>query len=104
MRITRIARPDALYGASVSARTSETIEESIINPIDPDEVVDANLVRAKNTGKYSRMPGNYEYGRKFKKGVREANRANLSMGRQVGKSKTHCEFQNLLYLEKRLTN
>lgn len=34
MRIAKIARPGALYGAAVSAQTFETIDDTIVNPID----------------------------------------------------------------------
>ena len=47
MRIARISRPRALYGASVDGRTSETIGgESVVNPIDCAEVFDVHLARA----------------------------------------------------------
>ena len=46
MRIDRIARPDALCDASVSAQTSEASDASIINRLDFDEVGDVNITKA----------------------------------------------------------
>ena len=38
MRIDRIARPDALCDASMSAQTSGEVDQVIINPIDFGEI------------------------------------------------------------------
>ena len=46
MRAARIARPDALYGASNSAQTLEGEERVIINPIDSDEIADVGISNA----------------------------------------------------------
>ena len=84
MRISRIARPGALRAASASARTFATIGESIINPIDFDEVPDVNTARVIGLESYSHMPGLWDFDRNFKK---EAGRVNSPMevkGRQVG--------------------
>ena len=45
MRVSRIARPYALYDSSVSAQPFETIGETI-SPIDFAEIVDVNLKQA----------------------------------------------------------
>ena len=88
-RVAGIARPVALYGASVSAQNCEAIVKSIINPIDFGEIADANLAGAANAGNYPRMPGFEEYGRKYRKWRREESRANLTKEiKKVGKSKT----------------
>ena len=42
MRIARIARPDAMYDASVAAQTFETIGEAIIYPNGFAVIVDVN--------------------------------------------------------------
>ena len=76
MRIASIARPGALYGASVSAQTSEAIG----NPSDFEEISDANMASAASAVDYPHMSGCGGYGRKFKKRRREANRANLLKG------------------------
>ena len=47
MWIARIARPGALYGASVASRTYGDVDRSLENPIDFEEVVDANVANAK---------------------------------------------------------
>ena len=57
MRIARISRPGALYGASVSSQTSETIDETIVNPFDPEEVPDVHISNVLGTESYSHMPG-----------------------------------------------
>ena len=44
MRIARIARPGALCDASASAQTFGTIGESIVNPMDFEEVADVDIV------------------------------------------------------------
>ena len=84
MWISTISRPGALYGASASAQTFETIEESTINPSGFEEIIDVTLARAIGEENYSHMPGFEEFGRKSKK---DANRANLMKkikGRRVG--------------------
>ena len=48
MRAARIVRPDALYDASIPARTFEAAGQAILNPIDLDEVIDVNI--ANSTG------------------------------------------------------
>ena len=78
MRIARIARPGALYGALASAQTFETIEETTIHPIDFESISDVNMARATSAWNYPHMPGFEEYGRKFKNGQRDASRVNLS--------------------------
>ena len=104
MRISRIARPDALYGASESAHTFDAIYESIVNPRDFCDVADVNLERAAIAVNYSHMPGFEVYGRESKNGRREANRLNLPKGRKkVGISKTHFKVRNLAYLQKAIT-
>ena len=57
MRIARGSGPGALYGASAPAETFETIEESIINQSDIEEISDANSARAAEVERYSHMPG-----------------------------------------------
>ena len=68
MWIAKIASPDALYGATASARTFETIDWPIVNPIDFDGIVDVGAARVTGAGNYPHVPGFEEYGRKFKMG------------------------------------
>ena len=56
MRSARIERPESLYDSSSSAKTFETIGESIINPIDFEEVADVNLTKELEAHSYSRLP------------------------------------------------
>ena len=59
-----------------------------------------NTARATSAWNYAHMPGFEEYGRKSKKGHREANRVNLLKKiNEAGKSKTHCQVRNLVYLQ-----
>ena len=74
MRISTIERPGALYGALVLSQTFETVGESIVMPIDSEEIGDMNSERDIGAGNYSHMPGVEEFGRKF---ANDANRANL---------------------------
>ena len=53
----RIAIPGALYDASVSAQTCETIDVEVINPIDFEEVGAVNVTKALEARPYSHMPG-----------------------------------------------
>ena len=55
MRIGRMARRDALYDVSVSARTFGKIEETVISPRDFTEIVDANLDKATGRIKHGRI-------------------------------------------------
>ena len=57
MRIARIAWPGALYGASAPSQTFETIDETIVNPIDSEKVADVNVARLIDVGSYSHIPG-----------------------------------------------
>ena len=57
IRVTRIAVPDSLYGASASEQTSESIEGSVVNPIYFGEIADVDLTSAKNAKNYPHMPG-----------------------------------------------
>ena len=68
MWIATIARPGALYGASASSQTFETIGGSIVNPSDSEEIVDVDFAMADDAENYSRMHGLGGVGRKFKKG------------------------------------
>ena len=77
MRIARISRPGAFYGASVSAKTFEAIGESIVNPIDLEEIFDVNMGNSMRAEKYSHIRGFVEFAQKFKKNKIDANRANL---------------------------
>ena len=70
MRIARIARPVALYGATVSSKTFETID----GEIDFDEVADVSIPNVIDTESYSHMPRLEDSDRKFPK---DANRVNL---------------------------
>ena len=60
-RIARISRPDALYGATASAQTSERIDEAIMNPIDFAEIVDVNLTKSAGNMKRYRVQGFGEF-------------------------------------------
>ena len=51
--IGRIARPDSLYDASLSAQTFEEAEQAILNPNDSEEIDDVNLENA--TGDIKRV-------------------------------------------------
>ena len=73
-RNSRIARTGALYGASVSGRTFETIGETTINPIDLEEVVDVNVSKVLGANSYPRVPRFEGTGRNFPK---SANLVNL---------------------------
>ena len=66
--VARIARPVALYGASASAQTAETIDETIVNPIDFEEVGDVNVARLIDMGPYSHMPGFDDFSMDIKRG------------------------------------
>ena len=57
MRIARIARPGALYYSLVSGQTSKETDETIINPIDCEEVVGANLAAILDTHSHHHKPG-----------------------------------------------
>ena len=76
MRISRIARPGALYDASVSAQTfgCAAIAESVVNPIDSEDGGDENVAKVIEANSYSHMPGFEDPDRKFPK---EANPVNL---------------------------
>ena len=57
-RIGRISRPGKLNGESASAQTFEAINETIISPIDFDDVVEADLTELRGTpspSSYSRL-------------------------------------------------
>ena len=56
-RIARIAMPDALYDASVSARTFAAQEQVILNPIAIGDVVDANIPKSTENLKYAQARG-----------------------------------------------
>ena len=66
-RIARIARPGALYDASVSVPICDTIGESIINPIDFEEAPDVTVSKAIGANSYSHMPGSEDFNRNFQK-------------------------------------
>ena len=68
MRFDRIARPVALYGAPVSARTSATIAEAIVNPIDFEEVPDGDMDKVLGAESYSHMHGFGGPDRHFRRG------------------------------------
>ena len=61
MRIARIAMADALFGASVSARTFEAVGKVVLNPIDRGEVIDANIAKAVGGIKFHRVKGNVAF-------------------------------------------
>ena len=84
MLIARIAMPDALYGASVSAKTFESINESITNPIDFNDVVDVYLTKAIGGISHSHIPCFDAYSRNFSKSVK---RSHFLGGKEVDKSK-----------------
>ena len=67
MRIARIDRPDALYDAGLSAKTFETIDESILNRSDFDEIAAVySTVESENiTHKHIQRHG--EFMLKFRK-------------------------------------
>ena len=48
----RIARPDALYGASVSAQTVDGNGQLILNPADFEEIVGVNLAKSTDDIKH----------------------------------------------------
>ena len=68
MWISRISRPGPLYDASASVQTSETIDETIVNPIDSGEVFDVNVASMIDMGYYSHIPGFRGCDRDFKRG------------------------------------
>ena len=61
MRIARIARTEALYDASVAARTFEAAEETILNPIDFEEIVDLDLAISAGDIQHSHIRGFGEF-------------------------------------------
>ena len=65
MRISRIANPCALYGASVSAQTFDSMDDAIINPIDFDAIAESHLEKAMATITHPHIPGFDEFSRKF---------------------------------------
>ena len=83
-RIARIARPCALRDASVSARTFESINETIINLIDFNDVVVANLTKECGNVAHSHIPCSGEFSRELSKNV---NRSNLLTGVRRSKSR-----------------
>ena len=102
MRIARIARPGALYDASVSSQTFETIGEMAINPIDFDEAADVNVAKLIGSNYYSNITGFWDINRKS---PNNANRVNfLKRNKYVDKAKTH--FRRVIYsiYKKRLRN
>ena len=55
MRIARIARPGALYGASDAARTFEGVNRSLENQSVSDEVVGTNVNSEKENLKFGHV-------------------------------------------------
>ena len=87
MRIARIARPGALYDASVTAQTFETIDVTIISPTDFEGIVDVNSTTVIGANSYARIPG---FGGFRRNSSKSANRVNLMKKRKkVDKSKNH---------------
>ena len=82
--ICRTARPGALRDASVSARTFESINETIINLIDFNDVVVANLTKECGNVAHSHIPCSGEFSRELSKNV---NRSNLLTGVRRSKSR-----------------
>ena len=74
MRIARIARPEALYGASVLAQTFEAADEAILNPIDFDGIADLDLAKATGGIKNNHIRRCDEFMGKYSMG---SNRVNL---------------------------
>ena len=74
MLVARIARPVALYGASVSAQTSETADETIVRPIDFEEFAYVYVAKLICANSYAHMPRFGGFNRKFPS---DANRVNL---------------------------
>ena len=98
MRISRIAGPGALYDADVSASTPETIPDTIINPIDFEEIADVDVAKAIGANPHSHIPGFEEF---IRNSPKVANMLNvLEKIKKVGKSQTHVKVRNLLYLQK----
>ena len=56
IRISRIARPGALYDAAASAQTFEAIGETSLNLRDFAEAPDVNIASAVDMESYSRIP------------------------------------------------
>ena len=77
MRVARIGRHGALYYASASAQTFETVDGTKINPIHCDEIVDANLTRSIGNIKRKRIQC-YDGSRRKSPG--SVNRANSTNG------------------------
>ena len=74
MRIARISGKDALYGASVSARTSEASAPAILNPIYFDDV-DVNLANETMDLKFPHAKGYNEF---VAKSLKVANMVNFA--------------------------
>ena len=72
IRIARIARPDALYGASVSAQAFGSVGESVINPNDFDAISVVNLTKDIRNITHNRIPCFDEFMMKFTNSVNRA--------------------------------
>ena len=55
MRIARIYRPDALYGASISAHIVEASGQVVVNPIDFEEAVGVNISHSDGDIKFAHI-------------------------------------------------
>ena len=57
MRISRIARPGALYEASVASRNFEDVSRALSNPSVSEEVGGADVTNFEENLKRGRIPG-----------------------------------------------
>ena len=93
MWVARIERPGALYDASFPSQTSETAGETIINPIDFEEVADVDVSKLIGADSYAHMPGFGGINRKPPKGLESCKFTEENI--KIDKSKTHFKANNL---------
>ena len=74
IRISRIPIPDALYCASVAAQTFETVNETITNPIDCDDIVYVNVAKVIEAYTHDHIPGFEEFIRSLQQSANRVNR------------------------------
>ena len=97
MRIARIAMPGALCGESASAQNSGTFGETVINPIDFEEITDVNIDKVLGADSYSHMPG---FAGSDRKSPKDLNRDNLLKKYMSAYQKNNFKALGLLYFQK----
>ena len=98
MRIARFSRPDAFYGASISAKTSESLGRVVLNPIDIEVVSDVNIADAVVGINF---PQNRRIWRNFGAAIKRCDRSQFSQeNKKGGGSKTPFRLGDLLQVQK----